>query len=1140
MYNPYEQHNRLPEIETAVSGGVSLCLNGLYGSSQALLAGALCGRTGGIHIILIEEKEEASYFFSDLQSVCSPETVLFLPSSYRRASNQLRPDEGNMIMRNHVISRITQHKAGNRLMLVTYPEALQEKVLTAETMGRNTLTLNTGERISISFLREMLLTYGFEPADFVYEPGQFAIRGGIVDIFSYASHQPYRIDFFGEEVDSIRVFSVDSQLSEQRVETVLIVPNVQKLMGQESPSAIFALMPDRVTLWSRNYSLSEKVWNHFDVNRELSLLLPEGEESVQAGTLFLTSEKLLAALSRYSHIRLNCEAEEASRMGAVFTFRTAAQPLFHKNFELLSEHLMQMREEGVKVSLLSENPKQFERLRAILNELPHKSGFVAEPGIIHEGFYDKDLAVAWYTDHQIFDRYHKYTIQHKFTKSESLSIQELFGLHPGDYVVHIDHGIGVFGGLEKVELNGRFQESVRLVFRDQDILYVNIQNLHKISKFRGKEGQLPKINKLGSAAWQNLKQSTKKKVKDIARDLILLYARRKEVRGFAFSPDSYMQQELEASFMYEDTPDQLKTTQSVKAGMEEPYPMDHLVCGDVGFGKTEIAIRAAFKAVSDNKQVAVLVPTTILALQHYNTFSSRLANFPCRVEYVSRLKSVGEIRKILRDTSEGKVDILIGTHRLIGKDVLFKDLGLLIIDEEQKFGVAVKEKLRALKVSVDTLTLTATPIPRTLQFSLMGARELSIINTPPPNRHPIQTELHVFDPELVREAIDYEVSRGGQVFFVANRVTALHEIELMIRSLCPKVQTICAHGQMEGEKLEKIMLDFMAGDYDVLVSTSIVESGLDVPNANTMIVLNAHYFGLADLHQLRGRVGRSNRKAFCYLFTPPVSGLTPEARRRLMAIEQFSELGSGFHIAMQDLDIRGAGNLVGAEQSGFIAEMGFETYQRILLEAMQELRDEEFSSLFGPDAQEEPAESASLPVNPPMQPAEPLPAFLSVSNRNGEAGYWSADCQIDTDLELLLPESYVANVTERIRLYRELDTMKNEAALELFRVALVDRFGPLPAPADELLEVVRLRWLARRLGIERIVLKGGRWVASFIPDPKSAYYQSSAFTAVIDYVRTHPKRVQMKEAKDKLTLSTEPVSNVKEAIAFCRAILKEG
>ena len=1138
MYNPYTQHKRLPEIETAVAGGVSLCLQGLYGSSQALVAGALCSRIPGVHLILIDDKEEAAYFFADLQTVCDPDSVLFLPSSYRRASNQLRPDEGNMIMRNHVISRITKQNPADPLIVVTYPEALQEKVLSADSMGRNTLTLTTGEKISISFLHEMLSAYGFQMADFVYEPGQFAIRGGIVDIFSYASHQPYRIDFFGEEVESIRVFNVDTQLSEQRVDSVLIVPDVHKLMGQESPSALFSLIPGRVFLWSRNYSLSVRIWEQVPLDRELSVLHPEGEESVKADLLFLPASGLISALLRYPHIRFNPETEETPSGDTLFTFRTAAQPLFHKNFALLSEHLAEMGQEGVKVSLLSENPKQFERLRAILSELPHKAGFEALPGLVHEGFYDKDLAVAWYTDHQIFDRYHKYKVQHKFTKSESLSIQELFGLHPGDYVVHIDHGIGVFGGLEKVELNGRYQESVRLVFRDQDILYVNIQNLHKISKFRGKEGQLPKINKLGSAAWQNLKQSTKKKVKDIARDLILLYARRKEVRGFAFSADSYLQQELEASFMYEDTPDQLKATQAVKAGMEEPYPMDHLVCGDVGFGKTEIAVRAAFKAVTDNKQVAILVPTTILALQHFNTFSSRLANFPCRVEYVSRLKSVGEIRKTLRDTSEGKVDILIGTHRLIGKDVLFKDLGLLIIDEEQKFGVAVKEKLRALKVSVDTLTLTATPIPRTLQFSLMGARELSIINTPPPNRHPIQTELHVFDPELVREAIDYEVSRGGQVFFVANRVTALHEIELMIRNLCPKVQTISAHGQMDGEKLEKIMLDFMAGDYDVLVSTSIVESGLDVPNANTMIVLNAHYFGLADLHQLRGRVGRSNRKAFCYLFTPPVSGLTPEARRRLMAIEQFSELGSGFHIAMQDLDIRGAGNLMGAEQSGFIAEMGFETYQRILMEAMQELHDEEFSSLFDADAQEASTSSTSL-TSPAAMPPEPPPSFLSVSNRRREAFFWSADCQIDTDLELLLPESYVANVTERVRLYRELDTMKDEEALIRFRESMIDRFGPLPGPANELLEVVRLRWLAQRLGIERIVMKGGRMVASFIPDPQSAFYQSSAFTAIIDYVRTHPRQVRMKETKDKLTLTTEPVTRVDEAIAFCLSILKE-
>jgi transcription-repair coupling factor (superfamily II helicase) len=858
-------------------------------------------------------------------------------------------------------------------------------------------------------------------------------------------------------------------------------------------------------VWSCDLDVILHEIGHINANPPLKVLTGDEYVAFRPDEAFAGKEEISLLLSRFCNIEFGTGSEY--KPDAELQFNSVPQPVFNKNFELLAQDIASHTERGYTIALMSENRKQFDRLQHIFNDITPKVGFVPVHNIVHEGFIDHDLKLCLYTDHQIFDRYHKYRLQESFSPSKGITIKELQGLHPGDYIVHIDHGVGIFGGLEKLEANGKTQECIRLVYRDNDVLYVNIHNLHKISKFRGKDSEQPKLYKLGTAAWQNLKQSTKKKVKDIARDLIVLYAQRRANKGFAFSHDTYLQEELEASFIYEDTPDQLKATQAVKNGMESSLPMDHLVCGDVGFGKTEIAIRAAFKAIADNKQVAILVPTTILALQHEKTFKERLEKFPCTIDSISRLKSTRQQHETLKSLAEGKIDIVIGTHRLLGKDIRFKDLGLLVIDEEQKFGVAAKEKLKALRVNVDTLTLTATPIPRTLQFSLMGVREMSIMATPPPNRYPIQTELSAFNQDTIREAVEYEVARGGQVFFIHNRIQSLHEMELLVRKLCPGVATVSAHGQMQGEELEKIMLDFINGDYNVLLSTSIIESGLDIPNANTILINNAHMFGLSDLHQLRGRVGRSNKKAFCYLLTPPVTDLTPEARRRLRAIEEFSDLGSGFNIAMQDLDIRGAGNLIGAEQSGFIADIGFEAYHRILNEAMMELREEDaFKEIFHEqDLQQQQA-----------------------GRQNQQA--FVSECQVDTDLELLFPDRYVENVSERIRLYRDLDNIDSEENLTKFEQELVDRFGPLPAPSRELINVVRLRWLAARLGFEKITLRNDRLQVYFTGNPQSAYYKSEIFTKILHHVNRHPRLFQMKESKEKLTMVARPVKSINQCM----------
>ncbi len=1095
--NPYSSHPHLPGLTESIRSGSQKVqyLEGLWGSSRSSLIHACLNELRGAHLILFQDKEEAAYFYTDLVTLeGNPERTLFFPSSYKRSVQYQQTDEANIITRTQTLRRLSERRVAS--FIVTYAEALVESVVTRKQLGESTLEIREGEKIDMAFLEEVLRTYGFQLVDFVYEPGQYSIRGGIVDVFSYASSHPCRIDFFDDEVDSIRVFDPDSQRSLDTLKKANIIPNLQweHELGEKRISFL-EYIPAGTTLWVDNPDLiTEQIQSLYDRTE-----LGDGRDPKFDKSRFLIpGTEIKSRLEQFGHVIFGIAHREKEH--TTWSFRTSPQPAFQKNFELLTSHIKDRSSEGYTNYILSENEKQLERLRVIFHEIDPELEYHALAYTIHEGFLDHDLAVSYYTDHQIFERYHKFRFHDRFSRKESVSVKELIGLNPGDYVVHVDHGIGIFGGLEKIEVNGKIQEAIKLVYKDRDVLYVNIHSLHRISKYRGKDTGPPKIYKLGSGAWQKLKNNTRKKVQDIARELILLYARRKEQEGFAFSPDTYLQQELESSFIYEDTPDQLLATADVKAGMEAAFPMDRLVCGDVGFGKTEVAIRAAFKAVADSKQVAVLVPTTVLAFQHFNTFKERLKGFPCSVEYLSRFRTYADQKRIVEKLKDGSLDIVIGTHKLVGKEIQFKDLGLLIVDEEQKFGVSVKEKLKQMKLNVDTLTLTATPIPRTLQFSMMGSRDLSIINTPPPNRHPIITELHPFNEELIREAIEYEVSRGGQVFFIHNRVQNIMEIKAIVDRVLPGIRSVVAHGQMEGRKLETVMLDFIQGDYDVLIATTIIESGLDIPNANTIIINSGHHFGLSDLHQLRGRVGRSNKKAFCYIFAPPVSVLSVEARRRLRAIEEFSALGSGFNIALQDLDIRGAGNLLGAEQSGFIADMGFDTYNRILNEAMLELKETEFSQLYEKPAGSPPAEAIFIP-----------------------------DCHIDTDLELLFPDQYVTNISERVDLYRKLDSISNETEMEEFRRMLIDRFGQLPPPSEELLKVVQLRWLARRSGVEKIILKKSVLITYFVSNPESPFYSSQKFREVIANIQANPGIFRMREDQDKLSLRSDQVDSVQEA-----------
>ncbi|MBL7904680.1 MAG: transcription-repair coupling factor [Bacteroidales bacterium] len=1084
-------------------------LKGLMGSANAVVASAVFQNSGPLHLFILPEKEEAAYFFNDLENLLGEQEtpfhkkkVLFFPTTYRRPYEIEKTDNTNVLSRTEVMKRLESRDGGS--LVVTYPEALAEKVVSKAFLKKNTLRLGLGESLSIDFVIDLLMEYNFDRVDFVVEPGQFSIRGGIVDVFSFTNDRPYRIEFFGDDVESIRTFDPSNQLSIDKLDHITITPNLQDRTMHEKRISFLSYIGRRSVVWIRDFEYAiDKIGGEFEKAEKAFAELSSDIRHLKPEELFCTAADFKSDVLAHGIVETGTRflLSDARQ----FDFNMSPQPSFNKNFDLLLENLNENSKNGISNFILADNPKQTERIQTIFSDLRANRGLKPEEisfGLLnlslHEGFIDKPSGIACYTDHQIFERYHKYRIRDGFAGKQAITMKEIYDLQPGDYVTHIDHGVGRFDGLEKIENNGRQQEAIRLIYQNNDILYVSIHSLHRISKYVGKEGTIPGLNKLGSNAWNKLKSKTKQRVKDIARDLIQLYAERKAADGFAFNPDTYMQHELEASFIYEDTPDQVKATADMKRDLEKSYPMDRLVCGDVGFGKTEIAIRAAFKAVADSKQVAVLVPTTILALQHHKTFSERLKEFPCRVDYINRFKSAKEQTQTLKDLADGKIDILIGTHRLVSQDVKFKDLGLMIIDEEQKFGVATKEKLKKMKVNVDTLTLTATPIPRTLQFSLMGARDLSVINTPPPNRYPVQTELHAFSEETIRDAIHFELSRGGQVFVVHNRVNNIQEVAGMIQRLVPDAKIAIGHGQMDGHKLEKVMLDFVEGYYDVLVATTIIESGLDIPNVNTIIINEAQNYGLSDLHQLRGRVGRTNKKAFCYLLAPPASVLTDEARKRLKAIEEFSELGSGFNIAMRDLDIRGAGNILGAEQSGFISEIGFEMYQRILDEAIMELKEADFKGLYD----------------------EKLPAGRD----------YVKECLIETDLEIMMPDSYVTNITERLSLYKELDGLNAEEDLLKFQEKLIDRFGPVPQQTQELLNTIRLRRMARSLGFEKISLRNGLMTATFITNKESPFYQSNIFSTVLQFIQVYQKTCRMKEVNEKLSLTFRDVDSVSKAI----------
>ncbi len=1064
-------------------------LKGLLGSSRAFVASAVSESSPGLHLHILPDKEAAAYFYNDLEQIFDEKTedsdvkkVLFFPSSFKTKPQSGHNDNLGLLSRTEVLNRL--YSGSDKFSIVSYPEALAEKVVNKKFLEKNTLKLQAGEAVSLEFVMDLLIEYEFVRTDFVIEPGQFSLRGGLIDVFSFSADHPFRIEFEGDNVASIRSFDPSNQFSIGKKNEITIIPDIRVNSERKiNYDAIFEFLPAGATIWIDDLSYVTDV-------------LDKQEES----DLFLSGDNLLGELQHYSIVEYG--RNFYFEPDKIIQYNLSPQPSFNKNFDLLLNDLRENSKKEFRNILLTDNPKQSERLFSIVEDLQYKNpdqlpiSFFTIYFSIHEGFIEKDLKIACYTDHQIFERHHRFHLRDGYVSKEALSIKELYNLRPGDYVTHIDHGIGRFDGLEKIMNDGKEQEAIRLIYKNDDILYVSIHSLHRISKYVGKDGSAPSMNRLGSDAWTKLKNRTKSRVKDIAKDLIKLYAERRATEGFAYSPDTYLQTELEASFIYEDTPDQLKATVDVKKDLEAEFPMDRLICGDVGFGKTEIAVRAAFKVVAESKQVAILVPTTILALQHYKTFSERLKDFPCSVNYISRFKSAKAQKKVLGDLESGSLDILIGTHRLLSKDIKFKDLGLLIIDEEQKFGVSAKEKIKQFRVNVDTLTLTATPIPRTLQFSLMGARDMSIINTPPPNRFPVQTEIFPLNEELIRDAVSYEISRGGQVFFVTTRVQNIIEVAGMVQRIVPGAKVAIAHGQMEGAKLERVMIDFVEGDYDVLVATTIIESGLDIPNVNTIFINDAHHYGLSDLHQLRGRVGRSNKKAFCYLLAPPISSLTDEAKKRLRAIEEFSELGSGFNIAMRDLDIRGAGNILGAEQSGFISEIGFDMYQKILDEAILELKEQDFREVFEED----------LPIN------------------------YVKECQIETDLEILIPDHYITNITERLNLYKELDSIETETDLLVFGARLTDRFGPLPYQSIALLDAIRLRLLARKIGFERIVLRNTRLTCYFISKEDSQYFQSPQFTAIITFIQENPSYCGMKEERKKLFLTFRNVLGITDAL----------
>lgn len=1105
-----------------------ISLNGLVASAPALFFAAFAERCPYPILFILEDADTAGYFHNDLKAL-GIEPFL-LPSSYRRAVKYGQRDAGSEILRTETMAALSAEKTeGKPLYIVTEPSALAERVVSKERLNDQTIRLETGQEVEVVALEKQLRALGIQEVDYVYEPGQFAVRGSILDVYSYSSEYPFRIDFFGDEIDTLRTFEVETQLSLQKRKQVEIVPELAQA-DHEQLTSFLHLLPEETLIVTKDlHYVADRIGKIFDegFSKSAQTEQMEGKSEVEQEAIrqqMLAETKLIGRgkflTDALGFRRIETATSPTHTAEAVITCKTTPQPLFHKNFDLLLQTLRDDAAGGKRVFILADSQKQNDRLREIFASKVSESGgapvaFTPVDRTLHEGFNDETLGVALYTDHQIFDRFHKYTLRSDKAKQGkmALTMKELREMEPGDFVVHVDFGIGKFAGLVRVPAGESYQEMIRLVYQHGDIADVSIHSLYKISKYRRAEsGEAPRLSILGSGAWNKLKEKTKKRIKDIARDLIKLYAQRRHERGFAFSADNYMQHELEASFLYEDTPDQLKSTQQVKHDMESPRPMDRLVCGDVGFGKTEVAIRAAFKAACDNKQVAVLVPTTVLAFQHFKTFSKRLQGMPVRVDYLSRARTTKQTRQVTEDLAAGKIDILVGTHKLIGKSVKWKDLGLLIIDEEQKFGVATKEKLRQLKTNVDTLTLSATPIPRTLQFSLMGARDMSIMRTPPPNRYPIQTEIATFSSEVIADAINFEMSRGGQVFFVNDRIAGLAPIAEMIHKYVPDCRVGIGHGQMSPEELEKIVMGFMNYDYDVLLSTTIVENGIDISNANTIIINDAHRFGLSDLHQMRGRVGRSNRKAFCYLLAPPLANLTADARRRLEALETFSELGSGFSIAMQDLDIRGAGNLLGAEQSGFMEDLGYETYQKILTQAVTELKNDEFQDLY----------------------AEQIAQGEAISGDD-----FVDDCAVESDLEMYFPDNYVPGSSERMLLYRELDNIERDEELEAYRQRLIDRFGPVPRQGEELMLVVPLRRVGRRLGCEKIILRQGRMQMQFVSNTQSAFYQSAAFGRVINYIGYHPRRCNLKEKNGKRSMVVSQVASVKEAVEILKDIDEE-
>ena len=1079
---------------------------GVFGSAKSVFASGVAQQCPGHHVFVLNDKEEAAYFLNDLQGLYPEDPrLVFYPASYKVPYQIEEVDNANVVARTEALKKLSVQE---NCWIITYPDALFEKVLTKKKLVSNTMKIEVGKTYSLDFINELLLEYHFERVNYVYEPGQFSIRGGIVDVFSFGNDTPFRIEFFGNEVESIRTFDAADQLSINTHKFFSIVPNIQGKMILDGMDSFFQYLNGEITIWIDSIERAKaSLKKEFDKANKIYESLDQEIKKTLPSDLFINDKDFTLNLENYKVVEMGTQSY--FKGATAINFELLPQPSFNKNFNLLIDDLGENQKNNFQNYIFSNQPKQIERLYQIFEDIGGDVAFTPISTALHEGFICKTLKIICYTDHQLFERYHRFRLKEGFRKAkQALTLKEIYNLQKGDYVTHIDHGVGQFSGLETIDVNNKKQEAIRLIYKDGDVLYVGIHSLHRISKFTGKEGSVPKMNKLGTQSWNTLKTKTKKKIKELAFDLIKLYAKRKNQPGYSFAEDTYLQNELEASFIFEDTPDQFKATQDVKKDMESKTPMDRLICGDVGFGKTEVAIRAAFKAVADSKQVAVLVPTTILSLQHYRSFKERLSEFPCNIDYINRFKSAKETTKTIEKLKSGKIDILIGTHAIVSDRIKFKDLGLMIIDEEQKFGVAVKDKLKTMRTSVDTLTLTATPIPRTLQFSLMGARDLSIINTPPPNRQPVLTEIISLNEETIRDAISYEVSRGGQVFFVNNRIANIQEIAGMIQRLCPGVRVGIGHGQMDGKVLEQNMLNFIKGAYDVLIATTIIESGIDISNANTIIINNANNFGLSDLHQLRGRVGRSNKKAFCYLIAPKFSLLSSEARKRLEALVQFTDLGSGFNIAMKDLDIRGAGNMLGGEQSGFISEIGFEMYQKILNEAMKELRDDEFKDLFN-------------------------------ERTTDQMGSYSEDCIFETDYEVRIPDYYVNDVTERLSLYQELDHIESMEKLLEFEARMKDRFGTIPKEVKELFFSFELRWLAQKLGLERLVIKSEKMVGWFIADPKSSFYQTDVFSELLKKIMNMGQGYRLIQKQDKLRLVVEPISNIREAYQKLNALYEE-